>query len=125
MIWIKQLHMTLAYVTVAGFLARGLLALADSPLRRQRWIRIAPHVIDATLLACGVTLAVQFAIDPRVHGWLAAKLVALLAYIGLGIVAMRARHRPVQLGAFCAALLAAAYILAVARTKQVLPFWPS
>ena len=47
---IKYLHIALAYVTVVGFIARGALALADSPLRSAAWIRISPHVIDTLLL---------------------------------------------------------------------------
>jgi uncharacterized membrane protein SirB2 len=124
LLWIKHLHMTLAYVTIAGFAVRGLLSLADSPLLRRRWIRIAPHTVDALLLACGVALAVQLHVDPRYQGWLAAKLVALLAYIGFGIVAMRARRRPVKAACYVAALVSVAYILAVATTKSVVPRWP-
>jgi uncharacterized membrane protein SirB2 len=124
MLWLKHLHMTLAYVTVAGFVARGLLALADSPARNRRWIRVAPHVIDTLLLACGVALAVQLRLDPTVHGWLAAKIVGLVAYIGFGVVTMRARTLTVKLAAFVAALASVGYIFAVAYSKQVVPPWP-
>ena len=119
---VRNLHVLLAYVTVAGFIARALLGFAGSPLRERRWVRIAPHVIDTLLLAFGIALAVQLSISPLVHGWLAAKIVGLIAYIGFGVMAMRASARSTRIVGFVAALLCAAYIFAVAYTKQVVPF---
>jgi uncharacterized membrane protein SirB2 len=124
MLWIKHLHMTLAYFTVAGFIVRGVLALVDSPLRQRTWMRVAPHAIDTVLLVCGVTLAIQLSLDPMVHGWLAAKLVGLIAYIGFGVVAMRAASPGIKVAGFGAALATVAYIFAVAYSKQVVPPWP-
>ena len=105
---IKYLHIALAYVTVVGFIARGALALADSPLRSAAWIRISPHVIDTLLLICGIALAVQLSISP-------------FAYIGFGVMAMRAKRTALRLVGFVAALIAVGYIFAVAYTKQVIP----
>jgi uncharacterized membrane protein SirB2 len=81
-------------------------------------------VIDTLLLLCGVVLAVQLRLDPLVHGWLAAKVLGLLAYIGFGVVAMRARATPVKLAGFVAALASVGYVFAVATTRQVIPPWP-
>ena len=39
-------------------LVRALWAFTDSPMRQQKWVRIAPHVIDTALLVLGVTMAV-------------------------------------------------------------------
>jgi len=122
MLLIKQVHVLLAYVTIAGFSIRGLLSIFGAAMLRQRWIRIAPHVIDTVLLACGVTLAVQLHVDPREQGWLAAKLLGLLGYIGFGIGAMRARSRPAKAACYLAALFSVAYIVRVAITRQVVPF---
>jgi uncharacterized membrane protein SirB2 len=124
MLWIKSLHVALAYVTVVGFVLRALLSFASSPLRNVKWVRIAPHVIDTLLLVCGIVLAVSLSISPLVHGWLAAKIVGLLLYIGFGVAAMRATAVPVKLAAFIAALASVAYIFAVAYSKQVVPPWP-
>jgi uncharacterized membrane protein SirB2 len=123
-IWIKSLHIVLAYVTVAGFAFRGLLSLADSPLRNARWVRIAPHAIDTLLLACGIALAIELSVSPLAHGWLAAKIVGLVAYIGFGVLAMRAPTLPWKLFGFVAALGSVAYVFAVAYSKQVVPPWP-
>jgi len=124
MIWIKSLHIVLAYVTVIGFAVRAMLSFASSPARDVKWVRIAPHVIDTLLLACGIALAVDLGVSPLMHGWLAAKIVGLVLYIGFGVMAMRAPRLPQKLFGFVAALASVAYIFAVAYSKQVVPPWP-
>jgi len=119
---LKEFHVAFAFITVAGFVVRGLLALADSPLRNLKWMRIAPHVIDTLLLGCGIALAVVMSLSPLANGWLMAKIVGLLAYIGFGVMAMRARSRPLKMAAFIAAIASVGYIFAVAYSKQVMPF---
>jgi uncharacterized membrane protein SirB2 len=118
---LTALHIALAYLTIAGFVIRGVWALTDSPLREQKWVKIAPHVIDTLLLSLGIVLAVQLGISPF-SGWLAAKLIGLLVYIGLGVVTMRASSRRLRLTGFVGALLAAVYIFSVAVSRSVWPF---
>ncbi len=122
MLLLKEFHVALAYITVAGFVVRGLLSLAESPLRNQRWLRIAPHVIDTLLLGFGIALAVSMSLSPVANGWLMAKIVGLLAYIGFGVMAMRARSRPLKIVGFIAAIASVGYIFAVAYSKRVMPF---
>ena len=117
---LKGFHVTLAYLTAVGFVLRGLWSVLDSPLRKERWVRVVPHVVDTLLLVLGVTLALNIGAslaDP----WLAAKMLALLAYIGLGVLAMRAPTRPLKVTGFVAALLALAYLFAVAYSRSP---WP-
>ena len=83
------------------------------------WLRFTPHVIDTLLLAAGVTLCVIIGQYPFVNGWLTAKLLALVAYVGVGHVAVRrARRRAVRVGAWLAALALVSYIFAVALTHD-------
>jgi uncharacterized membrane protein SirB2 len=119
---LKGFHVALAYLTVAGFVVRGLLSLAGSPLLGARWLKVAPHVIDTLLLAFGVALAVTLSVSPLQHGWLMAKIVGLIAYIGFGVLALRARSRGLKIAAFAAAIASVGYIFAVAYSKQVMPF---
>ncbi len=119
---LKELHVAFAYITVAGFVMRGLLSLADSPMRNAKWLRIAPHVIDTLLLAFGIALAVMLSLSPLANGWLIAKIVGLLAYIGFGVMTMRARSRPLKIVGFVAAIASVGYIFGVAYSKQVMPF---
>ncbi len=118
---LKNFHIMLAYLTTIGFVVRGLWSILDSPLRNQKWVRVTPHVIDTLLLILGVTLAINIGAS-LTSGWLAAKLLGLLGYIGFGVLAMRARAMPLKICGFLAALTCVAYMFAVAFTRAPLPF---
>jgi uncharacterized membrane protein SirB2 len=120
----KTIHVASVALSLGGFLARGLLMLADSPLLAARWVRIAPHVVDTVLLGSALWLAVLIGQYPFVDGWLTAKTLGLLAYIGFGVVALRAgRTKGVRAAAFVAALAAAAYVVSVALTRSPVPVY--
>ena len=53
---LKTLHMTLAALTFASFTLRGIGMLRDAPWRRQRWVRVMPHIVDTLLFATGIAL---------------------------------------------------------------------
>lgn len=118
---LRSAHLVLAYLTVLGFVVRGIWALTDSAYRSQKWVRIAPHVIDTLLLVLGVAMAVQLSISP-LQGWLAAKLVGLLAYIGFGVLTMRAAATRMKVVGFLGALVSVGYIFAVAFARNPWPF---
>jgi uncharacterized membrane protein SirB2 len=134
---IKLIHITSAAISIAGFFVRGLWMLADSPMgtRRgprdkdvpladsprlqERWVRIAPHVIDTILLASAIYLAVTSQQYPGVHPWLTAKVVALVAYVLLGTIALkRGKTRRIRRAAWLGALATFAYIVGVALTRN-------
>jgi uncharacterized membrane protein SirB2 len=119
---LKEFHVAFAYLTVASFAIRGLLSIAESPMRNAKWMRIAPHVIDTFLLLFGIALAVTLSLSPLANGWLMAKIVGLVAYVGFGVMAMRARTRPLKIVGFVLAIASVGYIFAVAYSKQVMPF---
>jgi len=97
--------------------------LRDSNMLRLRWVRTVPHIVDTLLLASALTMAVWIGQYPFVQGWLTAKFVALVLYVGLGTVALRmGQTKAVRAGAFFGALAVFAYIVSVAVTKQVIPF---
>ena len=116
---IKSVHVACAVLSIAGFAARGALMLADSPLRQHPFVRIAPHVVDTALLASAIWLAWALGQFPFVHGWITAKVLALVAYIVLGAIALRrGRTRKIRAAAFAAALITASYIVSVALTRN-------
>ncbi|WP_296946498.1 SirB2 family protein [uncultured Massilia sp.] len=119
---LKHFHMTCAGLSGFLFALRGIWMLRASPLLRQRWVRIAPHVIDTLLLASAIGLSAWSGMRPGQQPWLTAKVVALVAYIALGTIALkRGRTRGQRAAAFCAALAVFAYIVAVAVTRNPLP----
>lgn len=118
---IKHLHMTCAALSGSLFLVRGIWMLRDSAMLKQRWVRIAPHLIDTILLVSALTMVVWSGQYPFVQNWLTAKVLALIAYILLGTVALkRGKTKGVRTTAFIAALLVFAYIVKVALTRQAL-----
>jgi uncharacterized membrane protein SirB2 len=120
---VRTLHVVCAALSITGFAARGVLMLLDSPLLKTRFVRIAPHVVDTALLASAVWLAWFLGQVPFVHGWITAKVLALVAYIVLGSIALkRGRTKAARIAAFAAALAAAGYIVAVARTRDATPW---
>jgi uncharacterized membrane protein SirB2 len=115
----KSVHVGCAAASIAGFFARGMLMLRGSPLLEARFVRVAPHVVDTALLASALWLAWLIGQYPFVHGWVTAKVLALLAYIALGSVALRrGRTKGARAAAFVAALGAAGYIVSVALTRD-------
>lgn len=120
---IKYLHVACAAVSIGGFTARGVLRLLRPAALQRRWLRIAPHVVDSLLLACGIYLALHIHQYPGSAAWLTAKLVGLVAYILLGMTALRfATTRGGQALALLAALACFGYIVAVAVTREPWPF---
>lgn len=118
---LRHLHITCVVLSGAGFVLRLAWMAADSPRLRQRLTRTLPHVIDSILLASALTLAVWSGQYPFVDGWLSAKLGGLLAYIGLGSMALkRGRTRTVRLRYGGLAVLAYGYIVGVALTRNPL-----
>lgn len=116
---LKTLHIACVIASGAGFVLRGLLMLAGSPLLRARFVRVAPHVIDTLLLGAGISMAVIAHISPLAQPWLGTKIGVLLAYIVLGSIALkRGRTRSTRVAAFAGALLAYTYIVGVALTRS-------
>lgn len=116
---IKHIHFTCVVLSLLGFIVRGLWMLGGSNMLQERWVRVVPHVVDTLLLASAIALAVMIGQYPFVHGWLTAKVLGLVAYIGLGTVALkRGRTRRIRLTAWLAALAVFGYIVSVALTHD-------
>jgi uncharacterized membrane protein SirB2 len=96
--------------------------LTDSPRLNARWARIVPHINDTLLLTAAIAMLLVAGLNPLDQPWLLAKILGLLAYIGLGTLALkRGKTKPIRVKALIAALGVFGYIIAVAITKQVIP----
>ncbi|MBI4191980.1 MAG: SirB2 family protein [Betaproteobacteria bacterium] len=120
---LKMIHVATAAVSYALFVVRGVWMISGSPRLGERWVRIVPHVNDTLLLAAGIWMTILTHQYPGVHAWLTAKVIGLLAYIGLGMVALKhGTTRRVRVAAWIAAQAMFFYIVAVALTRNPLPF---
>jgi len=118
---LKTLHVAFAALSFAGFIIRGIWMLRDSPLLKQRWVKIAPQVVDTVLLVSAVALAVKWRLSPVDQPWLMAKIIALVVYIGVGLVALRfGRTKGVRIVAWLLGMVIFTYIVSVAVSKSVL-----
>ncbi|MBM3356945.1 MAG: regulator SirB [Betaproteobacteria bacterium] len=122
-ILLKNVHVTCVALSYFGFLARGILMLRRSPVLGRSWVKIAPHAVDTLLLASAVALAVMIEQYPFTHGWLTAKVAALVLYVALGMIALTyGRTWRTRVAAWVAAQLVFFYIVGVARTRSPLVF---
>ena len=116
---LKAVHVGSAILSICGFVLRGVWMLQGSPLLKARATRILPHIVDTVLLASALALALRSAQYPFVHAWLTAKVLALLAYIVFGSIALKyGRSRRVRALSYGLALGVFLYIVAVAIARS-------
>lgn len=120
---LKTVHVTCVAASYALFFARGVWMMREPALLLRRWVKIVPHLIDTALLLSAIWMAVMIRQYPFVNAWLTAKLLGLVVYIGLGMVALkRGRERRTRIAAWVAAQAVFFYIVAVALTRNPLPW---
>lgn len=115
---LRFLHIAAALASGAGFTLRGAWMLVDSPRLGARWVRVVPHVVDTLLLVSALALVFASGQFPGALPWLNAKVVALLAYVGCGLFALRRGRKAVRVLCFVLALACYAYIVTTARTRD-------
>lgn len=118
---LKYLHEGSAFVSLMFFITRGVWMMAASARLQQRWVKVVPHVVDTVLLASAIALVWWLGglETLRTQSWLVAKIVALLAYIVLGSLALKhGGTRRIRIAAFIAAITVFAYIVSVAVAKS-------
>jgi uncharacterized membrane protein SirB2 len=118
---IKHIHMTAAGLSLLFFIIRAYWSVTGSGLLQNKLVKTAPHIIDTVLLVAGIILAAM--IGPE-QPWILAKIVLLLAYIGVGTIAIKRGRTPVQRAV--AAVVAVAiflYIVGIALAHNPLSWF--
>ena len=119
---IRNIHITLALLSITGFVYRGLMKIKNPDEIRAKWLKIVPHFIDTLLLVSAIYLVIISHQYPEIFNWVTAKLCALLLYILFGLYTLRfSKTRGEATIGFVLAVLTFAYIVSVAVTKQP---WP-
>jgi uncharacterized membrane protein SirB2 len=122
---LKVLHVSAVTVSFCGFVARGIGVLQGAPWVRHRATRRLADLVDTVLLLSAVGMLAVIHVWPWALPWLRAKIVGLVVYVALGVVALR----PTRLGSdprrmrirflfWVGALLVFGYIVSVAMTKS-------
>lgn len=120
---IRAVHIVLAMVSGTLFLLRGLLVqLGWAGFARSVAVRYASYAIDTALLTAALMLLTILPAAVFANGWLVAKLGLLVAYVVLGVLALRSHPASMRARVACyvGALLAFAAIVAIARAHHPL-----
>lgn len=121
---IKHIHLLSVLLSLSLFALRGVWMLLDSHWLQKRWIQRTTYVIDTCLLASALTLCVLIQQYPFVDHWLTAKVLALMLYIFLGVIALkRGKTKPQRSLALLAALGCVAYIIGTALSHHPLSWF--
>ncbi len=116
---IKMIHVGSVIISYALFSLRGIWMMQGSANLQRRWVKILPHIVDTVLLISAIALAVAIQQGPLNDPWLTAKVIGLLLYICLGMVAIRfGKTRRIKIFAWVAAQSVFIYIVLVAITKS-------
>ncbi|SFP54527.1 Uncharacterized membrane protein SirB2 [Nitrosomonas cryotolerans] len=116
---LKLIHISSVIVSYLLFSLRGIWMIRGAANLQQRWVKILPHVVDTVLLSSAIVLAITIQQNPLSDSWLAAKVIGLLLYISLGMMALRfGKTRRVKVVAWIAAQFVFLYIVLVALTKS-------
>lgn len=119
---IKWVHV--AAVTCSGllFLLRGLLVLGGrGAWARRAAVRYLSYTIDSVLLTAALMLFTMLPSALFGNGWLTVKLVLLVVYIALGVMALRDGGTPRRRAVcFAAALAVFGLIVSIARAHHPL-----
>lgn len=118
-----MLHISLISLSLSLFVWRGIYMWREIPIQSHMWKRKIPDMIDTLLLISGIYLAYILGFAPWHDSWLLIKLIGLIVYIFLGILALReAETLWLKRIYFISALLVATYMIAVAHSKLILPW---
>ena len=120
---LKHIHVAFVALSLLTFLVRGVWLFVDSAMLGERWVKLLPHVVNTILLASGIALAMYLSMAPGNQPWLMAKIVGLIAYVGLGVAAFRASGPTARKLLWTSALVAFAFIVSVAVRKTPLGFF--
>jgi uncharacterized membrane protein SirB2 len=112
---IKWLHIGCVLASGSLFSLRGSLMLCGSCYANHVALTRLSYVIDTMLLAAAVLLTIIIHQYPLVQAWLTVKLLLLIVYILLGILALRrGKTRWTRGGYLLAAVLVYGFIVSVA-----------
>ena len=118
---VKLVHQTAVTLSISGFFIRGAASLSGAQWVNSRAAKTLPHLVDSVLLLSALALAWMLRLTPGNAPWLLAKIVGLVVYVGLGVVALRpGRPLKVRAAAWGAALATVWWIVSVAVTKSPL-----
>ena len=116
---VKYIHVSSVIFTLMFFIIRGIWMILDKETHKKRWVKVLAPIIDTVLLISAIILAMKTQQYPFTHDWLTAKILGLVIYIALGMIALNyGRTKKIRVTAWLAALLCFSYIASVATSRN-------
>jgi uncharacterized membrane protein SirB2 len=84
---LKNAHIVFITISIILFNYRFLLKIFKKSI--PKLIKILPHINDTFLLISGISMAYLVNFNPFEKPWLMAKIIALVLYIGFGMMALK------------------------------------
>ena len=121
---VKYIHVSCVVLTLIFFIIRGIWMMQDSKLLKKKWVKILAPIIDTILLVSAIALTIRISQYPFIDNWLTAKVLALILYIALGMVALTyGRTKNIRIAAWLCALICFGYIASVAVSRNPVIFY--
>jgi uncharacterized membrane protein SirB2 len=117
---VRAIHVLAAVLSGSLFALRGACVIAGMRWPRSAPVRYLGYAIDTTLLTAALMLVTMLPAAMFANHWLTVKLCFVVAYVALGIAAMRVRRRGMQVAFYVAALVAFALVVGIARAHHPL-----
>jgi uncharacterized membrane protein SirB2 len=115
---LQYIHVTAVVLSIGGFITRVSLQLSGSSQQKRFWFKKLPHVVDTILLASALNMVYILDLNPFTTSWIAEKLVGLVIYILLGMIALKwGRTRRIKAITAVLAIAVFVYIVYVADSK--------
>jgi len=88
---LKHFHMLTIALSALLLTVRDVLMMRDSALLQHKFLKVTPHVVDTFLLLSGIGLISITGFTPFTAAapWMTDKLTCVLAYIALGLFALK------------------------------------
>jgi uncharacterized membrane protein SirB2 len=118
---IRLVHIAAVLASGGIFLVRGLAVFAAAPRLVVALLRYLSYSADTVLLTAALMLMTIVQQYPFVHHWLTVKVLLLVVYLGLGVLAFSVVHKPAaRIGLWLAGLAVFGFIYSVARAHHPL-----
>ena len=125
---VREVHILAVIASGSMFTLRGAFALAGARWPHATPVRYLSYAIDITLLTAALMLVTILPAAMFANHWLTVKLVLVVAYVALGVLAMkRGPTHGIRIGCYIAALVTFGLIVGIARMHQPLGWfllWP-
>ena len=117
---VKHTHMAIAVLSIVLFYIRSFSRLGSGTIAKNKVVFIGSHATDTLLLVSAIVLMAIAKINPLEQMWLLEKIILVVAYIALGIIASKQQKTSIKVLFLVVTTAVIALIGKLAVTKAAL-----